>query len=179
MYDVLGENGLNCKLTQDSDRVGVHSEETLFKMRKPRSEKAKLNMKLSEYQRSKIVESNSNRKISEETRKKMSESKKGKKLSKEATARRVELFKNKVVSDETKRKMSEVHKGNKYCLGYKHSEKTKIKGAESRSKIIMDTQTGVFYLGYKQASVAIGVHERTLQYQLTGASPNKTNLILT
>jgi group I intron endonuclease len=141
-YCVLGNKGLNCKLTREGDRSGS---------------------------------------LSYDTRKRISESNKGKKC-----------------SEESKLKISKYNIGNKYNLGKKHSEEAKKKMSEARlkritkdetilklkksligknTKTILDLETGIFYNGTKEASIAYGINKHTLGSYLTNKVKNKTNLI--
>ena len=66
----------------------------------------------------------------------------------------------------------------------KHSYKTGLrtytdvqKKAFNRSKIILDTQTGIFYDSIMEAAKYYNVNMKTLHGYLTNAYPNKTSLI--
>lgn len=217
LFNVIGKNGLNCRLTISDDKSGVISEETRLKMRQPRSEEHKLKMRKpkSEEHKKKISEANKGRSHSEEAKLNMSESHKGKKLSEE-TKRKIggaskgrkamlgkkhseeaknkisESNKGKVCSEETRKKMSEARKGKEISSETKSkisesskgkivSKETKIKLSESNKgkncRLILDTQTGIFYLGIKEASYSIGVKHHNISKQLNGHRKNKTNLI--
>ena len=85
MYDVLGENGLNCKLTKEGDRNGIASDETRLKMSKSaKGNLSHLGRNHSEETKIKISEANKNntyrlgKRHSEKTKNKMSINKKGK-----------------------------------------------------------------------------------------------------
>jgi hypothetical protein len=183
-YDVIN-NGLNCKLTNTKDRSGLLSEETKDKIR----EKAK-GRKLSEETKNKISNLNKGRKgamsgktHSEETKLKISKSGIGKKR-----------------SEETKNKIGLSKIGNKYMLGKKHSKETKIKMSKKLignnrgvnkimsivekenlkklfSKIILNTDTGIFYTGTKEAAFYNNINQSTLKNKLNGNLKNNTNLI--
>lgn len=45
------------------------------------------------------------------------------------------------------------------------------------SKIVLDTQTGIFYQSASEASRLLGLNRRTLCKYLSGDNPNKTSLI--
>lgn len=92
-YNVLGELGLNCRLTNTSDRSGYLSENTKLKI--SNSNKGKT---FSEESRKKMSESQTGKQLSEKTRKKMSETRKGKPGH--------SLRKGKKHSEESKNKMS-------------------------------------------------------------------------
>ena len=92
--------------------------------------------------------------LSDETKRKISKAKKSKKH-----------------SDETKRKMSESRKGKK------QSDELILKRSEAQKKIILNTETGIFYLGVKEASEIVGINHKTLKNQLNGHNKNKTNFL--
>lgn len=98
------------------------------------------------------------------------------------------------LSNESKFRISKANIGNKYSLGRKRTEEyklnasitrigkktsqdTKRKISEAIGKLILNTQTGIFYNGCKSASIAHNINMKTLSNQLNGISPNKTNLI--
>lgn len=81
------------------------------------------------------------------------------------------------LSEETKRKMSNSKKGNKNNLNKIYSEESKIKMSEAKKKVILDTETGIFYNGIKEASKIVNVNLYTLQGYLNGKRPNKTSLV--
>ena len=173
LYSSVGKNGLNCSLTKSSGRSGKHSEETKLKISisnkgRKRSNETKLKISTSKIN------------PSDETRLKMSLSQTGRKRSNET---RLKLSLKKIgvkASIETKNKMSASQ------TGRIHSEKTKLKMSlsaknskysESRRKIIIDLQTGIFYKGVKEASIVYEIRESVLKCYLNGKSKNKTNLI--
>ena len=45
------------------------------------------------------------------------------------------------------------------------------------AKMVLDTQTGVYYYSVKEASAIYGIKRTTLIMMLKGKNPNKTNLI--
>jgi group I intron endonuclease len=172
-YDVLSENGLNCKLTETNDRSGVFSEETKRKI----SEKAK------------------GRKNSEESKRKNSESHKGEKSAwfgrkhteeskrKNSEAQK-KLYENGYVnpskgvnrSDEAKRKMSESHKGK--ILTDSHKAKISSNHSKHSSKMVIDLENGFVYISGKEAwecnkdNIAVGYS--TFKGKLNGSRTNNT-----
>lgn len=90
-----------------------------------------------------------------------------------------------VVSKETRKKLSIISSGiNNSFFNKKHSEQTKInwskkrKGRDSvRAKLILDTQTGIFYFGFREAAEAYDINPSTLKAYIYNRAPNKTNLI--
>jgi group I intron endonuclease len=157
-YNVIGEYGLNCILTNVGDKKKVYSEET----RKKQSEAMK-GKKHSEESKQKNRESQKklyengyihpmqDKKRSEETRKKISESLTGKK-----------------VSEETRKKISEIAKGKK------HSEGTKQKISEIRSKKVINTETNEIYKSLSEMCSILGLKYFTLANKLNGNRKNNT-----
>lgn len=95
--------------------------------------------------------------------------------------------KKQITSDEVKQKMSLSGKGKKQSKthienrllskkGYSHSNETKEKIAEKRSKCILDFTTGIFYKNSIEASEAINIKLSTLQAMLCGRNRNRTSL---
>lgn len=99
------------------------------------------------------------------------------------------------MSDKTKFKLLEINTGNKYNLGKTFSddhklklsishknifptEETKIKMQESKSNIIINLETGIFYYGFREAADIHNMKEKTLWNKLSGISKNNTNLII-
>jgi group I intron endonuclease len=91
-YYVIGEYGLNCKLTKTDDKSGVASEET----KKKQSEKKK------------------GKKLSEDHKQKLSDSMKGKNLGKthsEETRKKISERTKESITEEVRKKLSENSKG--------------------------------------------------------------------
>ena len=153
IFSAMGVNGMNCKLTKSSDKNGKHSEETKLKI--GLGNKGKI---ISEEHKIKISNFKKGTKLSESTKNKISKSIKGKNL-------------GKIFSENHKRKISESNKGKII------SEETKNKMSESQKKIILNTQTGIFYLGAKEASESINMKINTLRKKLNGILINETSLI--
>lgn len=190
LYDVLNK-GLNCRLTASSDKSGKVSEETKRKVseikkgnkyflgkchsqetKQKLSESKKgnkhfLGKKHSEESILKIIKSNTGKKRSEETKNKISESKKGFTHSEETKRKLSEAGKGKKHSQESRDKMSS------WQIGKKHSQETKNK----ISKLILNTQTGVFYYGSKEAAESININIGTLNSYLNKLRKNKTSFI--
>lgn len=102
-----------------------------------------------------------------ETRKKIGDFHRGKKWSLGLKA-----------SIETRIKMSERRKGSGNSFyGKKHTEKSRRKVSLAKSKIIFNTETGIFYFGLKEAAKTIGIDNSTLGYKLRGDLKNNTSFI--
>jgi group I intron endonuclease len=164
-YDVIGENGLNCRLTKTIDRSGRLSTETI----------------------NKIIKANTGRIASEETKKLLSINnarpqlgKKGalspnfgRKLSEEHKLKISKSSKGKVMSEISRERIS------KSRLGIIFSEDTKNKMRESSRSVkkIIDKNTGNIIFGIRQASKEIGIGVNILTDMLKGNRENTTNLI--
>lgn len=61
--------------------------------------------------------------------------------------------------------------------GEKHHQYNKPTSDNWLSKLVLNTQTGIFYDSLKDASIAHGIKYSTLANQLNGNKQNKTNLI--
>lgn len=131
--------------------------------------------------------------VSDSVRKKQSENKVGLYLKDKNP------FYNKTHSEETKKTISDFNKGHKHWVGKSHSIETKqkikavragkFKGSDNYnfgnrgesntiSKIILNTQTGIFYFGIKEAAFAINMNESVLRKRLSGARKNITDFII-
>ena len=150
VFSAIGKNGLNCSLTKSTDRSGKLSEETCKKIIKSLKGNKRFLGK----------------KHTNEAKIKISESSKGNKHNL-----------GKKLSEETKLKMSESLKGNTNSLGFKHSEETREKMSKAKSKIILNLETGIIYLGCEEAANSIGINRSTLINYLCGNNKNKTSFI--
>lgn len=63
--------------------------------------------------------------------------------------------------------------------GRVHSSEEKEKRAKSILKIILDTNTGVYYIGLQEAADSVGMKKERLAARLNGHVRNKTGLIFT
>lgn len=103
-------------------------------------------------------------------------------------------------TEESRKKISDTHKGNTIWVGRKHKESSKLKisiskrGTPSWSKglkmsqdhcdrikermsyLILDTQTGIYYSGTRDAAHAVGIKHGTLKDWLRGRYANKSSL---
>lgn len=184
-YDVLGDKGLNCILQECGEFKYVVSNETkviLSEMRqgegnsfygkshtehsKQLIREANLGKIMNEDTKSKISESLKGRVFTDEHREKLSLSGIGKKHTEVSKKKMSESAKGKIVSDETKKKLSSSIKGKM------------AKGKHPQAKLVLCTQTGVFYDCIEDASEVINMKSGTLRAMLNGRNPNKTNFIL-
>lgn len=149
-FNVLGEQGLNCVLTATDVLPFIQSKETKRK-------------------RSGENHFMWNKKHKDETKKRMSESAKLRKA-----------------SEDTKKKLSEIRKGNKnHFYGKTHNDSSKLIMKEKkiglnnvRSKIVLCTDTGIFFYSIREAAETFKIKEITLYFQLIGKNKNKTNLLI-
>lgn len=185
----------------DKSRGQKRSQETLLKMSQwqigrklPESTKQKLSeiaskRKLSEETKIKIGESSKGRKLTEEARLKISKAHKGKKLSK----KHIEFIR--AMNTGRRKSAEEIERQRKRKIGVKiHTQESKgkislankgrIKSvntckkiSETKSKLILNTQSGIFYLGIKEAATALNINYKTLGCWMCGIGKNKTSLI--
>lgn len=156
-YNVL-EKGLNCRLTSTKDKSGFVSEETRIKLSlSHKGNKSSLGRKLSDDTKRLMSEKSKGRKHSEESRLNIS-------LSLIGNNRRKGIKH----TEDTKNKMSSTRSGKPQC-------KVAVeKRAEKFRKLILDLETGVFYIGVKEASIAKCINERALKGRLISKTYNKT-----
>jgi len=88
----------------------------------------------------------------------------------------------KTTPDDVRLKISIANKGKKKTQQQKENlSRAKVeyhKNNENKlSKLVLDTQMGIFYENVKYASIAIGYNRTTLTGMLNGSYKNKTNLI--
>lgn len=154
LYNVIDRNkGLNCLLQETNEKEREFSKETKIRLSKSKTGKNNsfYGKKHSIESINKIKTAKSN--LSLNARLNISNAQKGKKA-----------------SETTKLKMSKARKG------VPQSEIHILKKALSKSKVILNIKTGVFYKGVKEASVALNINISTLYGYLNGGNPNKTDL---
>jgi group I intron endonuclease len=127
-------------------------------------------------------------KLSIEHRQKIGEANKGNKRSKEAVLKTALGNTGKKRNDESKLKMSISATGHKHSNESKlkiglalknriYSNETKEKLRLANCKLILNTETGIFYHGIKEAANAYSINSNTLKNKLGGFKKNNTNLI--
>src|SRR5690606_5652705 len=162
-HDVIGPLGLNCVLTATSEKKMIHREETKIKI------SLQNKGRLSGDKNPMFGKTHS-----EEAKKKISETHKGRKLTDDHKAK---IYiggwsKGIPMSDKQKKLISEKNKG-RVC-----SYETRIKMRESLSKkVVIDKDTGVFFMSCNEAADCYNINRSTLFYYLSGKRPNKTRLI--
>ena len=184
-YDVLGKNGLNCILQECGEFRYIVSDETkaiLSEMRQGENNifygkshtehskqlirEANLGKIINEDIKSKISESLKGRVFTDEHREKLSLSGIGRKHTDVSKKKMSESSKNRIVSEETKKKLSSSIKGKM------------ARGKHPQAKLVLCTQTGIFYDCIEDASETINIKSGTLRAMLNGRNTNKTNFIL-
>jgi group I intron endonuclease len=155
-YNVLGKKGLNCNLVSTQNYPKVLSEET-----KLRISNSLTGSKHTEESKRKIIKGLIGHLVSEETRRKISESNKNKKR-----------------STETREKISNALTGRKIPKDVIDKiTKTMSSMNHYNSRIIINTQNGIFYESITEAAKYNNIHRNTLCNYLTGFRKNKTYLV--
>jgi len=180
--------GLNCKTTSFNSKTGNLSTLTKDKIRekaigRKSSEETKLKKSLS-------MKGNKGlflgKKHSTESKIKISNSLTGKKRpfmnmeykkSKDWIEKMSKSMKGKKHSKETKLKMSLSLIGNKRGCNRFVSDKQKEFLKNKFSKVILDTENGIYYFGTKEASFYNNIPQSTLKSRLNGRLKNNTTLI--
>lgn len=184
LYNVLN-HGLNCKYTKTQDRSGRHSEETKQKISNKAkgriaSEKTRQNMSKSHLGHKR----NLGRKLTTEHKLKISKALSGVKCPQRAVLQTPEILEKKRLkmlgrkhTPESKKKMSLAQMGNKKGKNKVMSDKEKNNLKKLFSKIILDTSSGIFYEGTKEAAFYNNLNPNTLKNRLNGNLKNQTSLI--
>lgn len=148
------KNGLNCKEGGKNARL---SQETKNKISESKIGKPSWNKGI---------------KMSDEQKNKLSIAKKGKPWI---------CINGRIQSQQQKDKFIKLITGNKFFLGKKHTTESKIaigkasigRNLDSIKKIILNKDTGVFYLGYKEAAFSINITPHRLRHMMKGNCNNK------
>jgi group I intron endonuclease len=155
-YNVLGKNGLNCNLVSTKNSPKILSEESKSKI-----SNSLIGFKHTEESKKKIIKSLIGRCVSETTRHKISEANK-----------------NRKVSNETKQKISQALIGRKIPKHIVEKRSKTNSGSNNyKSKIIINTQNGIFYDCIVDAAKYNDINRNTLNNYLTGFRKNKTYLV--
>jgi group I intron endonuclease len=160
VFSVMDKNGLNCKLTKSSDRNGILSEETKLKIGLAHKGKKKH----SDESKKKISEANKGnkhtlgRKHSDESRKKIRDF-------------QYNLPDHMKIARELKKIKTQQKRKNK-------QKKMQADYVHSLKKVILNTQTGVFYYSVVEAANSINMNKHSLGGKLRGYDKvNKTPFI--
>jgi len=179
LHSAIGIKGLNCRLTGTNDKSGIMSNDSKLKISKSTMGKI-----LKDETKLKIGLSHKNRKHSEQSKSNMSDAHKGNVSSIESRIRMSIAKKGRIVSEETKEKLRQ-HTGrpvsmetrNKIrnsLIGKKASEESKLK----KSKLVLDTQTGIFYNSVKEVSILFEIPYSTIKKNLNGTNKNNTSFLI-
>jgi hypothetical protein len=200
LYDACGENGLNCMLTATDEKPGKVIWAATIEKYRENGRRTAATVPWTEERKAKISKSLTGRKLSPEHIAKMVESNKGRKLSAESIQKGLETKAITVAergfyhSEETRAKIGKTKIGNTYCLGKKlpprgaPSDETRLKLREALkiryqtmpvpgSKIVLNTETGVYYDTVKEAAKSIGITDTSLRARLKGRTRNPGSLI--
>lgn len=159
-YDVIGENGLNCRLTMSNDKSGKLSIETIEKIKTNRKG-IKSKFKNEALRNLKISTSLTGKKLSQEHRKSLSISHIG--------------FK---VSEATKKKLSKINKGRKFCDKFKEKARLNQLGElNSSAKLTLNIETGIYYSTAKEAADSLGWSPSRMGHYLKGRTVRKIPFI--
>lgn len=177
LFNSCGKNGLNIRKAGGSR--GRHTNESIELMKISQSNRTQehINNHLSSIKGNKFslgkVPYNKGKvglfKHSKESKEKISKARIGKKVS-------AETRKNMSIAQKTHIKSPEHIKKCKENL-LKISPEGYAKRAEISKKIILDYETGVFYIGVEDAAKAFDVNKNTLTKKLNGTAKNNTKLM--
>lgn len=155
-YECIGKKGLNCFLTNSNEMRKVLSDDM-----KSRISNSVRGFKHTKEAIQKIIEAGTGRVVSEETKRKISESNKGI-----------------VFSKERRDKISKALTGRKIPKEVLEKRSKSISGEKSyKAKIVLNTQTGIYYGCIGDAAIAHNINRSTLNNYLVGSRPNNTYLV--
>jgi group I intron endonuclease len=182
-FDTLSSNGLNCKIPKEGE-LNCISDET--KARMSISAKIRADRGFSEEHRAKIAKANTGKVRPLSAIIATSEKNKGRKRPEQAEWNK-QKFTGRKLTDEHKRKISAAGVGrvfsqesrdkkSKSLLGRVFSNETKQMMSDSKKKIILDMNSGIFFMGTEEAAFCYGKKQQTIKNYLQGTRTNKTNL---
>lgn len=159
-YDVVSEKGLNCLLTKTTDKNGKLSKETIDKIKKnrkgiPSKFKDSVSRSLN------ISNSLTGKKLSEKHKRSLSIAQTGLKRSPESI-----------------KKSSDSRKGLKFGDDFKEKVRKRQTGkTNSCAKIVLNTETGIFYETAIEAAASIGWTYNRMNHYMNGRTKNKLPFI--
>jgi group I intron endonuclease len=166
IYSAIGVKGLNLILQETNTQRSTISEDTRQKLcdvqRKRWEEKGEEIRKQLDW---------TGKRHSEDTKRKISRKNKGKKRSLEAISIVAAKNTGKKRSMETKKKQSDAAKGVRKSLSHIYNIIC------SKGRLVLNTQTGIYYESPMLAAKTIGVHKTHLRRMLKGERVNKTHFI--
>lgn len=159
-YNVLSENGLNCVYTKTNDKSGMLSKDTIKKISNNRKGIASIFLNI-ELRNLNISKSLTGKKLSESHKKSLSIAQTGLKRSPEAI-----------------KKSSESRKGIKFGNDFKEKIKNRQTGGNnSFAKLVLNTETGIFYDTANDAAKSIGWTYSRLSHYMNGRTKRKLPFI--
>lgn len=183
-YDVLN-GGLNCVLQECGELRYIVSEETksiLSEMRQGENNTF-FGKKHTESSKQLMRESMLGKNMDECTKKKISKKLKGRIFTQEHRERLSLSGVGRKHSEESKKKMSESSKGRIVSQESRDKQANSVKGKMAKgkhpqAKLVLCTQTGIFYECIDEASNSIDMKAGTLRAMLNGRNFNRTSFIL-
>jgi group I intron endonuclease len=187
--DVL-RDGLNCVIPNPNTTVSCVSKSTREKI--SAAQKGKRRVPLSPESRAKISEALRGRPLSAEHRIKLSNIAKAsnrrpptsdeikrKIIIKNTGLKRGDQARLNISRGLAGRSLDESHKKNisNARIGHKQTKEAIEKSSNTRKKIILNTLSGVYFFGIKEAAETHSINRNYLGTMLNGAHPNLTNLI--
>jgi len=151
------------------------------------TEQAKANFKAAQ-NRPEVLAKQAEIKKSKEWLDKQRAAKLGGKLTEQHKAKISIGLKGRVVTDEVKQKISAANSGKKRTeqqkeylsqirRGKPRSAKAVVAAAESNKKVLLNTQTGIFYNGMKEAAESLDINLNTFRAKMAGHSRNNTPFV--
>lgn len=158
-YDVLNK-GLNCRLTETNDKTGFFSEESKLKI--SASKKGITPICKDPEKRSKNISAAlTGKKLTIEHRLSLSKAQTGLKRSPESI-----------------KKSSDSRRGMKYSDDFKENiRKRQTGGGNSMAKLVLNTETGIFYTSLKEAAESIGFTANRMNHYMNGRTKTKLPFI--
>jgi group I intron endonuclease len=157
-YNVIN-NGLNCTATKTSNKSGKLSDKTITKISQNRKG-IKSNFKDPIVRAQKISIALKGKKLSSEHREKLSKAQTGLKRSKEAILKSINSRKGLKMPETAKKIISQKQKEN-----------------NSFAKIMLNTQTGIYYVTAKEAAESIGMTYNSFNHYINGRTKRKLPFI--
>ena len=174
LFNAMGPNGMNCKLTKAKDRSGKLSEATRKKISASNTGKkqsAEHGRKISE-----LKKGNKNRlgmTHTPEVRKAISEKLKGRKIPEEVRLKYSIAGKNKVFSETHRKNISIARKG----IVTEGTLRTLEIMRQHNTDILLNELTGIYYYGLAEAAFSANTNKSTLTARINGRLKNNTNII--
>lgn len=154
------ENGLNSRYTKSNDKSGKLSEETILRISENRKG-VKPNFKNNQERSNNIRKALTGKKLSESHRKSLSVAQTGLKRNKEAILKSAESRRGLKMSEKAKGLISKSQTGSN----------------NSFAKIVLNTETGIYYLTAKEAAESIGMTYNRFSHYINGRTKTKLSFI--